>query len=157
MIDTRFVGHDMGSLTAEIDKTMIRRFAYAIGETDPIFYDEAAAKAAGYPAMPAPITFPIVLKSMVQTTPIPKTIMSDSLAAMGVQTINMLHGEQDIVAKRPLYDGETVTLRSRVESIDNKPERNMTILKEVATIEVEGEGAVAEMRCTYVIRHPKQG
>ncbi len=38
----------------EVDKTSVRMFARAVGHTDPVFYDEEAAKAAGYRSLPAP-------------------------------------------------------------------------------------------------------
>lgn len=40
--------------THEVDKTSVRMFARAVGHTDPIFYDEEAAKAAGYRSLPCP-------------------------------------------------------------------------------------------------------
>lgn len=38
----------------EVTSTDIRLFARAVGYTNPIYYDEAAAKAAGHRALPAP-------------------------------------------------------------------------------------------------------
>lgn len=40
--------------TQELDKLQIRLFARSVGHTDPIYYDEAAAKAAGYKSLVAP-------------------------------------------------------------------------------------------------------
>lgn len=45
------------STTLEVDKTMVRLFARATGHTDPVYYDEAAAKAAGYRSLPCPPGF----------------------------------------------------------------------------------------------------
>lgn len=154
MIDMHFVGHEMPPLTVEVDKTMIRRFAHAIGEDDPVHYDEAAARAAGYPSLPAPLTFPIVLKSMAMTDPGGATIMTDALAMMGIAPINMLHGEQDIVAHRPVCAGETVTLRCRIESIDNKPDKRMTIFRERTLVTAADGSLIAETSAAYIVRHP---
>ena len=38
----------------EVDKLQVRLFARAVGHTDPIFYDEKEAKAAGYRSLPCP-------------------------------------------------------------------------------------------------------
>ena len=38
----------------EVDKLQIRLFARSVGHTDPIYYDEAAAKAAGFKSLVAP-------------------------------------------------------------------------------------------------------
>jgi hypothetical protein len=40
--------------TLEVDKLQIRLFARSVGHTDPIFYDEAEAKKAGYRSLPCP-------------------------------------------------------------------------------------------------------
>ncbi|MEO9254005.1 MAG: MaoC family dehydratase N-terminal domain-containing protein, partial [Tepidiformaceae bacterium] len=42
------IGKESTPWTSEVDKTAIRMFARSVGHTDPVFYDEAAAKAAGY-------------------------------------------------------------------------------------------------------------
>ena len=48
------VGKESAPSTSEVDKTAIRMFARSVGHTDPIYYDEAAAKAAGYRGLVAP-------------------------------------------------------------------------------------------------------
>ena len=41
----------------EVEKGMLQRFAMAIGDPNPIYYDEELAKAAGYSGVVAPPTF----------------------------------------------------------------------------------------------------
>ena len=48
------IGKESAPWTCEVDKTAIRMFARSVGHTDPIYYDEAAAKAAGYRNLPCP-------------------------------------------------------------------------------------------------------
>jgi len=48
------IGVESSGTTYEVDKTMVRLFARSVGHTDPVFYDEAAAKAAGYRSLPCP-------------------------------------------------------------------------------------------------------
>jgi acyl dehydratase len=48
------IGKESAPWTCEVDKTSIRMFARSVGHTDPIYYDEAAAKAAGYRGLVAP-------------------------------------------------------------------------------------------------------
>lgn len=157
MIDTRFVGYEFPEKRAEIDKTMIRRFATAIGETDPIHFDEAAARTAGYASLPAPMTFPIVVKSMAYALPQGGTLLTEMFARMGVSTVNMLHGEQDIVANRPVCAGETVRLNCRIEAIEYKPEKQMSVIREKTVMAAEAGGVIAEMSAAYIVRHPKAG
>jgi len=51
------VGVPGPTTTMEVERTNCRMFARAVGHTDPIFYDEAAAKARGYRDIVAPPGF----------------------------------------------------------------------------------------------------
>ena len=51
------IGKEGAPTTLEVDKTGCRMFARAVGHTDPIFYDEEAAKAAGHRSVVAPPGF----------------------------------------------------------------------------------------------------
>ncbi len=48
------IGKESEPWTLDVDKTAIRMFARSVGHTDPVYYDEAAAKAAGYRSLPCP-------------------------------------------------------------------------------------------------------
>lgn len=48
------IGRESEPWLVEVDKSSIRMFARAVGHTDPVYYDEEAAKAAGYRSLPAP-------------------------------------------------------------------------------------------------------
>ena len=48
------IGVESQPWTVEVDKTSVRMFARSVGYTDPLFYDEAFAKAQGYRSLPAP-------------------------------------------------------------------------------------------------------
>ena len=51
------VGKEGAPTTLEVEKTGCRMFARAVGHSDPIFYDEEAAKAASYRSIVAPPGF----------------------------------------------------------------------------------------------------
>lgn len=51
---TKFVGQESAPTTLEVDQTMVRLFARAVGHGDPVYYDEAAAIEAGYRSLPCP-------------------------------------------------------------------------------------------------------
>lgn len=48
------IGERSDPIRYEVDKLSVRMFARSVGHTDPIYYDEAAAKAAGYRSLPCP-------------------------------------------------------------------------------------------------------
>jgi len=51
------IGVESGPVPYEIDNTGCRQFARAVGYTDPVFFDEAAARAKGYRGIVAPPGF----------------------------------------------------------------------------------------------------
>ncbi len=58
------IGREGEPAILEVDNTGCRQFARSVGYTDPVFYEESAAKAAGYRGIPAPPGFlglPIVI------------------------------------------------------------------------------------------------
>ena len=57
MIDRQYIGHTMPTFEVLVEKGRLRFFAKATGQTDPVYTDEAAARAAGHPSLPAPPTF----------------------------------------------------------------------------------------------------
>jgi hydroxyacyl-ACP dehydratase HTD2-like protein with hotdog domain len=48
------IGVESEPWTVEVDKTTVRKFARAVGYTDPLFYDEEFAKSKGYRSLVAP-------------------------------------------------------------------------------------------------------
>ena len=56
-LDKKLIGHSFKPFTTTVEAGKIRLFCKAIGEENPIYVDEAAAKAAGYRAIPAPPTY----------------------------------------------------------------------------------------------------
>ena len=57
MADASLIGTQLGSTTFPVDRSKVREFALSLGDRDPIYQDVAAARAAGFGAIPAPPTF----------------------------------------------------------------------------------------------------
>jgi hypothetical protein len=51
------VGKPSAPWTYEVTTTSVRAFARGVGYTDPVYFDVAAARAAGYRSLPAPPTY----------------------------------------------------------------------------------------------------
>ena len=54
MIDRRHIGTQMPPFTVDVEASRLRFFAKATGQTDPVYSDEASARAAGHPGLPVP-------------------------------------------------------------------------------------------------------
>jgi acyl dehydratase len=142
MIDRAAIGRTSPPLTVDVEKGHIRRFAEAIGDPNPIYVDEAAAQAAGYPRIPAPPTFATALRP------------NDVREGMGIDMKKVLHGEQEYELRRPLLAGDRLTLVQRVSDVYEKQGRSgaMDFLGlETTATDAAGE-IVFVARATIVVR-----
>jgi acyl dehydratase len=88
-----------------VERGHIARFAEAIGEENPIYFDENAARVAGHPAIPAPPTFAAALRP------------NDPREGLDFDWRKLLHAEQELAARRPLYAGDTITVGAKVAEV----------------------------------------
>lgn len=99
MSRTAMIGTVLQDFTVEVEKGRLRLFAKAIGETNPIFFDEAAAQAAGYPSIVSPPTF---IYCLSEDVPDPNKAMT----VLGLDPTKALHATQKIRHLRPVCAGE---------------------------------------------------
>lgn len=146
MIDKQWIGHELGASVLTVERGRVRFFAKAIGETDPIYSDEAAARAAGYADLPAPPTFLFAAE-------LDSGAMFGMLDRLGVPHAKVLHAEQGFEYLAAVVAGDTVTVRSRIQDIYEKKGGALEFI-EVASDVVNQRGeAVARLRSLTVVRH----
>src|SRR5512146_2651044 len=109
MLDRSLIGRESEPGGHEVEKGAVRRFAEALGDPNPVSTDEGAARAAGYPSLVAPPTFPIALASNERFRP-----------SLGLGTRNVLHGEQAFEYARPVFAGDRITVRTRVADVQER-------------------------------------
>ena len=143
-IDRKHIGMRLPVFTASADAWRLRFFAKAIGETNPVYFDEAAAHDAGYPALPLPPTFLVSLE-FEQTA----TAWREEL---GIVSSRILHGEQSFVYHRMAYAGDQLRYESRIADIyDKKNGALWFIVRETRVTNQRGEH-VADLRSVIVQR-----
>ena len=59
-IDTSAIGKSYPAVSYVVGREKVREFAYAVGETNPVYFDVEAARAAGYDDVVAPPMFAVV-------------------------------------------------------------------------------------------------
>jgi acyl dehydratase len=126
MLDKRFIGHEFEAFTSNVEKGRLRFFANSIGETNPIYSDEDAARDAGHPALPAPPTF-----TMVLDTDGPELWPMLSLLKMDIGRV--LHGSQEFEYLQPIYAGDCITVRSQIQDIYDKKNGALEFVTTVST------------------------
>lgn len=146
MIDKKWIGHELPASVLPIERTRLQFFAKAIGETDPIYTDPQAAKAAGYADLPAPPTFLFAAE-------LDSGASMKMLADLQIPIAKVLHGEQGFTYHRAACVGDTVTVRSRIDDIYDKKNGALEfVVKSSTAINQRGE-LVAEMRTVIVARN----
>jgi acyl dehydratase len=121
----------------EVSRVKIAEFADAIGDTNRLYTDKAAAQAAGYPDVIAPPTFPIVI-----TIAASRKAIGDP--GLGLNYAMVVHGEQRFVYSRPLHAGDVVVAQSTITGI--REVKSLTML----TTETEIRSLNGEHICTAV-------
>ena len=146
MLDRQYIGHTMPKFSAMVEKGRLRFFAKAIGETDPVYTDEAAAQAAGHPGLPVPPTFLFCLE---MESPDPAAIRN----LLGLDYRRLLHGEQGFTYHRMAYAGDVLSFEQRIEDIyDKKGGALDFVLRKTRVTNQRGEH-VADLRTVTVQRN----
>lgn len=144
MIDKKHIGRTTAPQTVDVEKGRLKFFAKAIGETDPVYTDEAAAKAAGYSALPAPPTFAFCLEMETNS-------LWDNIAAMGVPVGKILHGSQTFKYLAPIVAGDKITFVTKVSDIYDKKGGKMEFIIEDTTATNQDGTPVAELQRVIVV------
>lgn len=146
MLDRSLIGLETGPRSVEVEAGQLRFFAKATGETNPIYFDEAAARTSGHPALPAPPTFLFCLASLAPDT-------EGVMARLGVDIGKVLHGEQSFTYGRPIYAGDTITLKTRVADIYDKRGGALDFIVEDTTAKNQNGEFVGVARTVIVVRN----
>ena len=146
MIDKKWIGHELPPSVLPIERTRLQFFAKAIGETDPIYTDAAAARDAGYADLPAPPTFLFAAE-------LDSGASDRLLADLQIPLAKLLHGEQSFSYHRAACVGDTVTVRSTITDIYDKKNGALEFVVKTSVATNQNGEPVAEMRTVLVCRH----
>ena len=126
-----------------VDAALIAAFAAAVGSTDPVHTDAAAAQAAGYGDVIAPPTMAVRFSQQSE-----RAYVTDPEAAIDFSRV--VHGEQRFVHHRPITAGDELVGVMTVDAVRSAGGHSMvTTRTELAT--TAGD-AVATSTSTIVVR-----
>ena len=146
MLDRSKIGHQFDPFTVDIEKGRVKFFAKAIGETSPVYFDEAAAQAAGYKTIPAPPTF---MFSIDLDGPefLPLLNMLD------MDITRILHGSQDFQYQGQIYAGDTITQHCTILDIFDKKNGALEFVVQESRYTNQHGEPVGKARQTVVYRN----
>ena len=146
MIDKKFIGYDIGSHNVDVEKGRLKLFNKVIGQTNPIYCDEAKAIEAGYPGLPVPPTFYFSI-DFEQPDPF------DWFEEVGIDLVRLLHGEQEFKYHAQAFAGDSLHISAKVGDIYSKKNGALDfVIKEVTIIREDGQ-LIATLKSTLIIRN----
>ncbi|TRX56524.1 MaoC family dehydratase N-terminal domain-containing protein [Thalassomonas sp. M1454] len=113
MLDKTKVGHQFNPFVIDIEKGRLKFFAKAIGETNPIYFDEQAALEQGHRSILAPPTFPFTIElDGPELLPV--------LTLLDMDIGRVLHGSQEFEYFDNIYAGDQITVAVSIKTIFDK-------------------------------------
>ena len=145
MIDKKHIGTKLTPFSVAVEKAQLRAFAKATGQTDPVYLEETAARAAGHRSLPVPPTYLFCLE---MTSPNPQEIYE----LLGIDYGRVLHGEQHFVYHHPVFAGDTLSFVPVIADIYDRKDGALEFVVWETCVETEQGTHVADLRSVMVVR-----
>jgi len=129
----------------DVEKGHLKFFAETIGETNPIYFDEASAQRSGYPGILAPPTF---LFTLSLYDPDPGSEFRD----LKVDPSKVLHAAQSFRFEGSVFAGDTITFKTQLVDIYTKKDGLLEFFVNRITASNQSNKRVAVMENTCVVR-----
>ena len=139
MLDRSKIGHEFPGFQVSLEKGLLRQFARAIGETSPVYTDEDAAGAAGYPSLPMPLTYPFCLGKFIDDP-------FDTLHLFDLDHSSIVHGEQEFIYHGTACAGEILSGRKRVTDVYERSNGALDFI----VVETEFSDSAGHRICTAI-------
>ncbi len=146
MLDKSIVGRQYAPFSVEVEKGRLRAFAKAIGETNPLYLDENAARAAGYRSLLAPPSFGWAI---IMEADQGFSVLTDC----GIDKARTVHGEQGFVYHNEICAGDVVNGRQTVvDYVEKKGGLLQIITTEIPLVHQDGR-PLCDLRSVIVVRN----
>ncbi len=128
-------GKTYPSVTYAVGREKIREYARAVGETNPLYLDVGAARAAGYADVVAPPMFAVVF----QASAVGPGMVDPEL---GIDFSRVVHGGQELVWGPLVVAGDEVTSTATVKGVSERAGMSFFVF------EVASENQSGDTVCT---------
>jgi len=135
MADKSKLGMEFPAYTFTVEKDKITEFAIAVSQKEnkeqinPIYYDEEAAKKAGYQGIPIPPTFPTSTFFWTGGG------LMTTVKTLGIDLNKLLHREEEYEYLGSIYAGDVITRKMKVIDMFKKGKRDRMV--EVTVLETD--------------------
>lgn len=113
LFDRSTKGHALPAVSVDVERGKIRFFAKALGETNPVHSDVAAAQAANYPDLAAPPSFFMAIEALAE----------EERARLGQPSLitllkcdfrRLLHGDESYAYNGLIFAGDTLKFDTKI-------------------------------------------
>jgi acyl dehydratase len=118
----------------EVGKEKIREYAFAVGEDNPVYFDRAAAREAGFRDVPAPPMFAVVYSSGA----VAPALFDPEV---GMNFAMMVHGGQEFVWAEPVCAGDQITTTATLKDVYEQGGKGFYVFESVS-LNQEGQEVV---------------
>src|SRR5947209_14146839 len=112
-VKTDAIGKTYPAVSYAVGREKVREYAWAVGETNPLYVDLEAAQAAGYADVVAPPMFAVVYAGRAVT---PALFDPE----VGINFANMLHAGQEFVWGPLVVAGDEITTTTTVKDVSER-------------------------------------
>ena len=145
MLDRSLINKRYPPISFDVEKQRLRFFAKATGQTDPVYFDEQAARENGHPSILAPPTFLTVVGHEQEK---PYKYITD----LGIDFGKILHAGQTYKYYKPVYAGDVITMESQIVDLYEKKNGALQFIEFQSTYANQDNIMVAESLATLVVR-----
>lgn len=142
-----YIGHTWPAFEVVVERGSAIAFAQGLGEKNPIYLDEASAKAAGFRSIPVLPTFPIALSAHRFE------LVMAMLKLLAIDPARVLHGGQRFVHHQPIFTEDRLTGQMRIENVSSKKNGALTIVETVLEYRNAAGAIACEDHSTLVARN----
>ena len=141
-----FINRVYSPFEIAVEAGRLRFFAKATGATDPIYYDDNAARAVGYAGLPAPPTFAY---SIAMDAGQSFNVLED----MKIALPTAVHGGQGFVYHRPIIAGDVISGQQKITDIYDKKGGALLFIETEITLKNQNDQPVCDLISTVIVRN----
>jgi acyl dehydratase len=124
-VDTSTIGKTYPAVSYSVGREKVREFAYAVGETNPVYFDVEAARAAGYDDVVAPPMFAVVYSGRAVWPAVHDP-------EVGLDFSMLVHGAQEFEWGPVVVAGDEISTEARIKDISERGGMGFYIFESVS-------------------------
>ncbi len=141
-----FINKEYPPFEIEVERGRLRFFAKATGATNPIYFNDTAARAAGYADIPAPPSFAYCITMDAGQS-------FNVLEDMDIPLPKAVHGAQGFVFHKTIIAGDVISGRQKITNIFEKKGGVLLFIETLIALKNQDDEPVCDLTSTIIVRN----